>query len=96
MSLGGSDGVYRPELHQDPVQPSQVAYPAKALLRTIIQVLIGLAAIAPFLINDLGISATSGLVVTVLGVAAALTRVMAIPAVDRLLSGFGLGAEPKN
>lgn len=77
-----------------PTPPSQVAYPAKALLRTVIQVLVGLAAIAPFLIDDLGIKATGGFVVTVLGVAAALTRVMAIPAVDRLLSSFGLGAEP--
>lgn len=78
----------------DAAQPSQVTYPAKALLRTVIQVLIGLAAIAPFLVNDLGITATSGLVAGALGVAAALTRIMSIPAVNRLLSGVGLGAEP--
>jgi hypothetical protein len=77
-----------------PTPPSQVAYPAKAVVRTGIQVLVGLAAIAPFLVSDLGLGTTGGLVVGTLGVAAALTRVMAIPAVDRLLSGMGLGAEP--
>ena len=78
----------------EPAKPSQVAYPAKAVVRTIIQVLIGLAAIAPFLVSDLGLSTTSKLVAGALGVAAALTRVMAIPAVNRMLSGLGLGAEP--
>lgn len=78
-----------------PYAPSQVAYPAKAVVRTAIQVLVGLAAIAPFLVNDLGVSATGGLVAGALSVAAALTRIMAIPAVDRMLSGMGLGAEPK-
>lgn len=76
--------------------PSQVAYPAKAVVRTAIQVLVGLAAIAPFLVADLGLPATSGLVAGALGVAAALTRIMAIPAVDRMLSGMGLGAEPNS
>lgn len=80
----------------EPIPPSQVAYPAKAVVRTVIQVLVGLAAIAPFLVSDLGLGATGGLIAGALGVAAALTRVMAIPAVDRLLSGMGLGAEPGN
>lgn len=80
----------------NPVPPSQVAYPAKALLRTVVQVLVGLAAIAPFLVNDLGLETTGKVVAVVLGVAAAITRVMAIPAVDRLLSGFGLGSEPQS
>jgi hypothetical protein len=77
-----------------PMEPSQVVYPGKAVLRTVIQVLVGLAAIAPFLVADLGLPATSGLVAGALGIAAALTRIMAIPAVDRMLSGMGLGAEP--
>lgn len=77
-----------------PNRPSQVAYPVKATLRTVIQILVGLAAIAPFLVADLGLPATGGLVAGALGVAAALTRIMAIPAVNRMLSGMGLGAEP--
>lgn len=78
-----------------PNPPTQVVYPAKAVVRTVIQVLVGLAAIAPFLVADLGIGTTSGLLAGALGVAAALTRVMAIPAVNQMLSGMGLGAEPK-
>lgn len=77
-----------------PIPPSQVAYPVKAVVRTVIQVLVGLAAIAPFLVADLGVPATGGLITGALGVAAALTRIMAIPAVNRMLSGMGLGAEP--
>lgn len=78
----------------EPTAPSQVAYPAKAVVRTVIQVLVGLAAIAPFLVGDLGLSTTGGLIAGALGVAAALTRIMAVPAVNRMLSGMGLGAEP--
>lgn len=78
-----------------PILPSQVAYPEKAVVRTALQVFVGLAAIAPFLVTDLGLNTTGGLIAGALGVAAALTRIMAIPAVDRMLAGVGLGAEPK-
>jgi len=78
----------------DPTAPSQVAYPAKTVVRTVVQMLIGLAAMAPFLADDLGLKTTGGVVAGALGVAAAVTRIMTIPAVDRLLSGMGLGAEP--
>lgn len=77
-----------------PTPPTQVAHPGKTTARTVVQVLVGLAAIAPFLVDDLGIAATGSLVVGALGVAAAITRIMAIPAVNDLLANFGLGAEP--
>lgn len=79
-----------------PVVPTQVAHPGKTVVRTVVQVAVGLAAIAPFLVGDLGLSTTGGLIAGALGVAAALTRIMAVPAVDQMLSGMGLGAEPSN
>lgn len=79
-----------------PVVPTQVAHPGKTVTRTVVQVAVGLAAIAPFLVGDLGLSTTGGLIAGALGVAAALTRIMAVPAVDQMLSGMGLGAEPSN
>lgn len=79
-----------------PYAPTQVTHPNKTTVRTALQVLVGLAAIVPLVITDLGVPATGGVVVTVLGIAAAVTRIMALPEVDRLLSQFGLGAEPND
>ena len=52
-------------------------------LRTGIQVVIGLLPALPVLVSELGLNATTGVVATVLAVAATVTRIMQIPAVDQ-------------
>lgn len=76
-------------------RPAQVAYPAKAMLRTVVQILVGLAAAMPYLITELGFDKTWPIVVAVLGISAGVTRVMSIPGVNLLLGKYlGLGATP--
>lgn len=69
-------------------QPTQLAHPVRTTVRTVVQVLVGLAAVLPFVYEDLGISGSAGLAAVVLGVAAAVTRIMAIPAVNTLLDRY--------
>lgn len=52
--------------------------------RTSIQVVVGLLPIMPVLIPAIGLNATAGVGASILAVSAALTRLMQIPAVDRL------------
>lgn len=96
-------------LKQSEVKPTQVAHPNQASLRSFIQtalaLLISFAAIWPLLnplLEDFFTNAglpTPGYYVAALGVisavAAALTRVMAIPAVNAWLTKIRLGANPK-
>lgn len=65
-------------------QPTQVTHPWRATVRTIFQLVIGLAAALPTLVGLLGLPPSAGLA-GALGAAAALTRFMAIPAVDSAL-----------
>lgn len=66
-----------------PEQTTQSEHPWKATLRTVFQMLVGLAAIIPLVADDLGASAPWAL--AVVGVSAAITRVMALPAVEAFL-----------
>lgn len=76
-------------------RPAQVAYPSKAVIRTVVQIVVGLAVAMPYLVTELGLDGTWPVVVTVLGISAGITRVMAIPAVNILLGKYlGLGATP--
>lgn len=59
-------------------------------LRTVIQLVVGLAAGLPMLVDATGLEQTGGVAVA-LSVAAAVTRVMALPAVDAVLTKLGLG-----
>ncbi len=59
----------------------------KETINTVIQVLAGLSAAAPVVIHDGGMFAGAG---AALAVAAAITRVMAVPAVQDLLARLGL------
>ena len=89
---------------------TQSQYPWKATLRTIVQVgipaLITLVGVLPLIIqavlDELGEQLPPGVRLWLLGaaalltsVAAALARVMAIPAVNAWLTRLGLGATPK-
>lgn len=58
--------------------------------RTAIQGLIGLIPALPFLVPALGLSATAGVGALVVTVATVAARLMAIPAVERILHLLGL------
>ncbi|MFI5781214.1 hypothetical protein [Nocardia sp. NPDC051570] len=71
--------------HSLPDAPSQVRYPWRTVLRTVFQLIIGLAAAMPTLVGELGLPPTAG-VAGALAISAAITRLMAIPAIDDLLT----------
>lgn len=74
--------------------PTQVEYPWKATARTVLQAVIALATLIPLVVAGVydGGDNYPAAVVQVLAVAAAITRVMAIPQVNDFLAKFGLGA----
>ncbi|MEV7026172.1 hypothetical protein [Kitasatospora sp. NPDC093558] len=57
-------------------------------IRTIFQTVLGLAAGLPVLVHTTGVSSALPGLGVALAVAAAITRVMALPAVDALLPGW--------
>lgn len=67
---------------------------ARRLARTVLQVLLGLAAGAPLLAHTTGLTGTLPGLGVVLGVAAAITRLMASPLVDQLLPSWLRAATP--
>lgn len=79
------------------MKPSQVTYPWRTTVRTVIQVVVGLAAAMPQIIaavqGNSGAAATRAAAIA-LGVSAAISRIMAIPAVNDWLTRFGLGPVP--
>jgi hypothetical protein len=83
-----------------------VQYPWQRVLRTIVQV--GIPAflvfnlVVPQVIEALGgllppdaILWLNGVAALIAAIAAALTRIMAIPAINALLTSIGLGTQPK-
>ena len=68
--------------------PTQVAHPWRATVRTVVQVTVALAALLPFIIEAVGLSTSLPIVAGVLAVAAAITRVAALPQVEDFLSRF--------
>lgn len=58
---------------------------ARHTARTVVQTVLGLAAALPLIINASGVPRTAAGVGVALAVAAGLTRVMALPAVQKLL-----------
>ena len=74
--------------------PTQVRYPWRATLRTVIVVAIALLPVLPDIASSAGIS-TVPAVACVLTVAAAVQRVVAIPQVDRIFrKHFGVATAP--
>lgn len=57
----------------------------KRLVRTAFQVVVSLAVAMPFIIDAFGLKPTLPIVAAILSVSLGITRVMAIPAVERLL-----------
>lgn len=60
----------------------------KRLVRTAFQVVISLAVAAPFIVDAMGVKPTVPIVAAILAVSLGITRVMAVPAVERLLPGW--------
>ncbi len=96
--------------YQDSLRTTQVQYPWKATIRTIVQVgipaLIALGVVIPQIIEVIlqGFGETLpaeariwllGAGVAVTAVAGTLAKIMALPLVNEWLTKFGLGAEPK-
>jgi len=79
--------IYRP-LALAPGVPTQVAHPWRATIRTVIQAAIALAALAPFLIDAIGLDQTLPIVASILAVAAAITRIAALPQVNQFVERF--------
>jgi hypothetical protein len=57
-------------------------------VRTAIQILVSVGALAPVLVPALGLSTTAGVGAAVITVGAAVTRVSAIPAIADLLNRY--------
>lgn len=80
-----------------PTEPTQVKHPTRATFRSIVQGLIALAAVLPLIFATAGVPPV-GIAAILIGVAGAITRVMAIPAVETFLENYlpFLAAKPKN
>lgn len=63
----------------------------KRAIRTVLQTAAGVAVLLPATVDASGIPATLPWVAGALAAAGALTRVMALPAVEAVLDRFGLG-----
>lgn len=76
--------------------PTQVAHPGRATFRTVFQGAIAFAAILPLILSSAGI-APVGLAGILVVAAGAVTRVMALPAVENFLEKYIpiLAAKPK-
>ena len=68
--------------------PTQVAHPLRAVARTIFAGLVAFAAIFPLIITASGLDSTLPAIAAMLAVAGAITRIMAIPAVNDFIVRF--------
>lgn len=78
---------------------TQQQHPARATARTILAVVLGLASLTPYIVvildEQLGGWEALGLSGQAIAVAGIVTRIMALPAVDRALEHLGLGSAPE-
>jgi hypothetical protein len=74
--------------------PSQTRHPWRATVRTAIAVTLGVASLLPEILGAAHVDNTV-LGVQAIAVAAAVTRVIAVPGVNAFLTKLGVGAEPK-
>ncbi len=80
----------------EPVTPTQVARPWRATFRTVFQGVLALAAVLPLVLTTAG-APPVGVAAIVVAAAGAITRVMALPAVEQFLQDHvsWLAAKPK-
>ena len=78
--------------------PTQVRRPWRSTVRTVFQSIVGLASMWGLIVVALGLDADWKWVAASLTVSAAITRLMALPAVEVWLASFVpfLAAEPKS
>jgi len=78
--------------------PTQTRYPWRTTVRTAFAFIVALAAMLPGLVEAAGLDETAPWVAGLLGIASAITRIMALPAVEVFLRRFlpFLAAEPKS
>lgn len=83
--------------HSTPEDATQVRYPWRAVVRTIIQLVVGLAAAMPMIVDSTGLPTTVAGIGTALAISATITRLMSIPAVNAALAAWvpWLAAEPR-
>jgi len=74
--------------------PTQTQHPWRATARTVLAVVLALLPVLPQIIDEAGL-AGYGWAAAVVAVAGFVTRVLAIPAVNELLSRLGLSAAPR-
>ncbi len=70
---------------------TQTQHPARAVIRTAVQLVVGLAALLPFALDAVSNgdpASLGGGAVIALSVSAAITRVMALPQVEAFLARF--------
>ena len=75
---------------------SQTTYPWRATIRTVIATIVSIAAVWGLIVEAAGVDQATPVVAATIAVAGAITRIMAIPDVNDLLTRIGLGAEPKD
>lgn len=68
--------------------PTQTRHPWRATVRTVFAVVVALAAMLPLLVEASGVDETLAPVAGALAIAGAITRVMALPAVNAFLARF--------
>lgn len=67
--------------------PTQVAHPAKAVVRTVFAMVVAFAAMWPLIVEAAGLGAEAW-VATSITIAGAITRIMALPAVNGFIERF--------
>lgn len=87
-------------MNEESSKTTQVSYPWRAVVRTAAQALIALAAAAPLVYSAITLQSpevATGAGALILGVTGAVTRVMALPAVEAFLQRFvpWLSAAPR-
>lgn len=96
-------------IKQKQIDVQEIWYQGKRVLRTVVQVVIGAAAVlavvvvvAPQVLDAIAdvvpgpvLAWLTGAIATLAAVSAALTKIMAIPKINELLTLIGLGSVPK-
>lgn len=92
-----SGPAVEPDGSPSPVQPTQVQYPWRAFVRTVVQLVVGLAVAVPVFVQASGLPETTAGVGVALAVSAVITRVMADPRVESFIAMVApwLAAQPR-
>lgn len=78
-------------------EATQVRYPWRAMVRTVFQLVVGLAAALPMIVASTGIPSTAAGIGAALAISATITRLMSVPAINAALAIWApwLAAEPR-